>query len=77
MYFYQVLYIPTVPFFPLSDYKSLNPQDIKENNKKVRDAREELSFDFGFTASFINLRKAAVLGEFVTVACKGRLLHAA
>lgn len=24
--------------FPLSDYKSLNPQDIKENNKKVRTA---------------------------------------
>lgn len=27
--------------FPLSDYKSLNPQDIKENNKKVRTARKE------------------------------------
>lgn len=27
--------------FPLSDYKSLNPQDIKENNKKVRTARKK------------------------------------
>jgi len=42
--------------FPLSDYKSLNPQDIKENNKKVRTARKEKkyrrSFNFGFAAGF-------------------------
>lgn len=62
--------------FSLSDYKSLNPQDIKENNKKVRNAGEGIVSILTSLQVFVNLRKAVVLNEVITAIYRGELLSA-
>uniref|UniRef100_A0A8D2JJK1 EH domain binding protein 1 n=1 Tax=Varanus komodoensis TaxID=61221 RepID=A0A8D2JJK1_VARKO len=54
----------------LIDYKSLNPQDIKENNKKVRIARRKGKnrgiLNFGSWLGFINFGKVRLFWKVMT-----------
>ena len=62
-------------FFSPSDYKSLNPQDIKENNKKVRIAKEKIhSFQFGSSAAFIDLGKVRLCCKVITAAHRKKIV---
>lgn len=75
-YFLSNIIYTHCAIFSLSDYKSLNPQDIKENNKKVRNAGEGIVSILTSLQVFINLIKAVVLDEVITAIYRGELLSA-